>query len=243
MLELRQLAKAYGDVYAVRDLSLAVRAGEVYALLGPNGAGKTTALRCLAGVLRPDAGVVLVGGVDVSRDAVAAQRRLGFLAANTGLYPRLTVREYLAYHGALRGLPAGVVRAEVERVLERFAIASVGDVWCGALSTGQRQRVALARTVMHDPPVLVLDEPSLGLDVLAASDVRSCVSEARARGCAVLLSTHDMAEVELLADRVGVLVAGRLVAEGTVPELLAATGSPTLTRAFLTLASSRASAA
>jgi sodium transport system ATP-binding protein len=243
MLELRQLAKAYGDVYAVRDLSLAVGAGDVYALLGPNGAGKTTALRCLAGVLRPDSGAALVCGVEVARDPSTAQRRLGFLAANTGLYPRLTVREYLAYHGALRGLPAAVMRAEVERVLERFAIGPVGDAWCGALSTGQRQRVALARTVMHDPPVLVLDEPSLGLDVLAASDVRSCVVAARARGCAVLLSTHDMAEVELLADRVGVLVGGRLVAEGTVAELLTATGSPTLTRAFLTLAGARGAAA
>lgn len=239
MIEIQYLTKEFGEVQAVRDVSLVVRPGEVYALLGANGAGKTTLLRCLVGLIKPTSGAALVCGVDVARDPRTVQRQLGFLAANMGVYPRLTVREFLAYHAALRGLAVETARTEIEALLAQFGMASMGDRRCGTLSTGQRQRVQLARALLHDPPVLVFDEPSLGLDILASAEMWQCLASARARGRAVLLSTHDLAEVELLADRVGVVTGGELVAEGTVSELLARTSAPTLTRAFLQLAGSQ----
>lgn len=189
MIEIQHLTKTFGEVHAVRDVSLVVCPGEVYALLGANGAGKTTLLRCLVGLLRPTSGAALVCGVDVARDPRTVQRQLGFLAANMGVYPRLTVREFLAYQAALRGLAVETARTEIEALLTQVGMASMADRRCGTLSTGQRQRVQLARALLHDPPVLVFDEPSLGLDILASAEMRQCLASARARERAVLLST------------------------------------------------------
>jgi sodium transport system ATP-binding protein len=233
MIELDRLGKAYGDFQAVRELSLTVSGGEVYALLGANGAGKTTALRCLATLLRPTSGTARVEGRDAVREPLEVRRRLGFLAASMGLYGRLTARELLHYFAGLHGLEDRVAQARVEEVVETFGLASFADQLCGKLSTGQRQRVSIARAVVHDPPALVLDEPTLGLDVLSGEGIHRFVDGARARGRAVLFSTHQMSEVELLADRVGVIAEGRLVAEGTVEALLERTGERNLARAFL----------
>jgi sodium transport system ATP-binding protein len=233
MIEFESLSKSYGTLTAVRSLTLRVATGEVYALLGANGAGKTTALRCLATLLRPTAGTARVAGRDVRLEPLEARRSLGFLAASMGLYARLTPRELLRYFARLQGVADATVPEVVERAVERFGIGDFGDRLCGRLSTGQRQRVSIARAVVHDPPALVLDEPTLGLDVLSGETIHCFVDEARARGRAVIFSTHHMSEVELLADRVGILAAGRLVAEGTPDEVVAQSGEPNLARAFI----------
>ena len=235
MIRFSSLTKRYGPLTAVRELSLEVRGGEVYALLGPNGAGKTTALRCLATLLRPSAGTAIVGGIDVTADPVGARRQLAFLAASMGLYERLSARELIAYFGRLHGLPEDRLEARVEELVELFAIGDFADRMCGRLSTGQRQRVSLARALVHDPPALILDEPTLGLDILSGQTIYDFIAREREAGKAILFSTHQMDEVNLLADRVGVLGGGVLVAEGTTGELLERTGEPNLARAFLTL--------
>jgi sodium transport system ATP-binding protein len=233
MIEFDGLTKAYGDLYAVRELTLAVRPGEVYALLGANGAGKTTALRCLATLLKPTAGTARVDGHDVATAPLKARASLGFLSASMGLYQRLTPRELLEYFGRLHGLEGGALRERVEEAIVVFEIEDFAHRLCGTLSTGQRQRVSIARSVLHDPPALILDEPTLGLDVLSGRTIFAFIHTARMRKRAVLFSTHQMDEVELLADRVGVLSDGRLVAEGTLDELMAATNQKSLARAFL----------
>ena len=233
MIEFDRLSKAYGDFVAVRELTLSVRPGEVYALLGANGAGKTTALRCLATLLRPTSGSARINGRDAVAEPLEVRRRLGFLAASMGLYQRLTARELLRYFVGLHGVEGEEAASRVEEVVSLFDLAPFADRLCGKLSTGQRQRVSIARAVVHDPPALVLDEPTLGLDVLSGEAIYRFIDGARSRQRAVIFSTHQMSEVELLADRVGIISAGRLVAEGTVEELLARAGERSLSRAFL----------
>ncbi|NNC32904.1 ABC transporter ATP-binding protein [Longimicrobium terrae] len=236
VIEFDALSKAYGDFAAVRGLSLAVRPGEVYALLGANGAGKTTALRCLATLLKPTSGTARIAGYDVRLEPLEVRRRLGFLAASMGLYARLTSRELLAYFARLQGVEEERVNERVEDVVARFGIGPFADRLCGRLSTGQRQRVNIARATVHDPPALVLDEPTLGLDVLSGEAIYDFIADARSRGRAVLFSTHHMSEVELLADRVGILAGGRLAEEGTIHEVLERSGEESLARAFLRIA-------
>ncbi len=240
MIRFHRLTKRYGTLTAVRDLTLEVRAGEVYALLGPNGAGKTTALRCLATLLAPTEGSASVGGADVVREPLEVRRRIAFLAASMGLYERLSARELIEYFGHLHGMEGAALDGRVEELIRLFGIEEFAGRLCGRLSTGQRQRVSLARALVHDPAALILDEPTLGLDVLSGQTIYAFIDRERARGKAVLFSTHQLQEVELLADRVGVLRRGELVAEGTTEELLARTGAPNLSRAFLELVSDAA---
>jgi sodium transport system ATP-binding protein len=233
MIRFDALTKRYGDLVAVRELSLSVPPGEVYALLGANGAGKTTALRCLATLLRPSSGGSSVDGFDSTTRPLEVRRRLGFLAASMGLYERLTAREMLLYFAELQGLGGAERHRRVDELIDTFEIAGFAGRYCGKLSTGQRQRVSIARAIVHDPPALVLDEPTLGLDVLSGETIHRFISNARDRERAVIFSTHQMSEVELLADRVGIIAGGRLVAEGTVEEIVASTGEPNLARAFV----------
>jgi sodium transport system ATP-binding protein len=235
MIRFLRLGKRYGPISAVRELTLEVRPGEVYALLGPNGAGKTTALRCLATLLAPSEGKAEVDGIDVRSDPVAARRRFAFLAASMGLYERLSASETIAYFGRLHGLEEAALQTRLTELIDLFGIGSFADRACGRLSTGQRQRVSLARALVHDPPALILDEPTLGLDVLSGRTIYDFIERERERGKAILFSTHQMDEVELLADRVGILTGGRLVAEGTAESLVRRTGEPNLARAFLSL--------
>ena len=237
MIQFDDLAKRYGSLWAVSGLTLQAQPGQVYALLGPNGAGKTTALRCLATLLQPTRGTATIAGVDVVAQPLEARRRIAFLAASMGLYERLSARELITYFGELHGIQARALAARVDELIEVFGIQPFADRLCGKLSTGQRQRVALARALVHDPPALILDEPTLGLDVLSGQTIYDFIDRERSRGKAVLFSTHQMEEVELLADRVGVLRAGRLVAEGTPAELVEQTGAPNLAHAFLELVS------
>ena len=235
MIRFDALSKRYGPLEAVRELSFEVSAGEVYALLGPNGAGKTSALRCLATLLVPTSGTAFVDGSDVTVEPVAARSRFAFLAASMGLYERLSARELIEYFGRLHGLRGSELSARVDELVDLFSISAFADRLCGRLSTGQRQRVSLARALVHDPPALVLDEPTLGLDVLSGQAIHDFIARERSRGKAILFSTHQMEEVELLADRVGVLRAGELVEEGTPAELVVRTGQDNLARAFLSL--------
>ncbi len=235
MIEFDGLSKSYGEFRAVDELRFQVRPGEVYALLGPNGAGKTTALRCLATLLAPSAGTARVAGYDVRSEPLEVRRKLAFLAASMGLYQRLSPRELLTYFGRLHGMEERALRERVDELIELFEMHDFQHRLCGRLSTGQRQRVSIARAVLHDPPALILDEPTLGLDLVSGRSIYAMIHLARMRGRAILFSTHQMEEVELLADRVGVISQGRLVAEGTVEELLKRTAQKNLARAFLSL--------
>jgi sodium transport system ATP-binding protein len=235
MIRFDHLVKRYATVEAVRDVSLEVNPGEIYALLGPNGAGKTTALRVLATLLTPTSGTAFVDGIDVREGPLEVRRRIGFLAASMGLYERLTAREFVEYFARLQGLHGQVLSRRVDEVVETFDIGEFANRYCGRLSTGQRQRVSVARSIVHDPPALILDEPTLGLDVLSGQTIYQFIERERERGKAIVFSTHQMEEVELLADRVGVLSRGELVAEGTPEALVASTGEANLARAFLAL--------
>jgi len=235
MIEFQHLTKTYGRLAAVERLSLRVEPGEVYALLGPNGAGKTTALRCLATLLAPTSGTALVGDADVREQPLVARARIGFLAASMGLYERLTPVELLQYFGQLHRMEATALDRRVAELIEVFDIMPFASQRCGTLSTGQAQRVSVAGALVQDPPALILDEPTMGLDVLSGEVIYRFIEAERERGKAILFSTHQMAEVELLADRVGVLSGGSLVAEGTPASLIERTGERNLARAFLAL--------
>jgi sodium transport system ATP-binding protein len=236
MIEFASLSKLYGDFEAVSSLSLNVRSSEVYALLGANGAGKTTALRCLVGLLTPSSGSVLVDGIDVCRDPMGVRRRVGFLSASMGLYARLTPIELLRYFGELHDCDPKWLEVRIRDLVADFDITPFANRYCGTLSTGQRQRVSIARSVVHDPSALVLDEPTLGLDVISSQLILEFIQKSKDRGRAVLFSTHQMSEVELVADRVGVVVDGRLVSEGTIDEINERTGEDNLIRSFVALA-------
>ena len=240
-VSVESLVKSFGATAAVAGLSFSVAAGEIYGLLGPNGAGKTTTLRILAGILVPTTGSAHVAGIDVAQDPLSVRRRLGFLTNTTGLYPRLSGRELLGYFARLHGMSREATAARIDTLVAALALGPFFERRCESLSTGERQRTSIARAVLHDPDVLILDEPTAGLDVLASRFLRDFVRAERDRGKAVLFSTHYLAEAELLCDRIGLLHRGRLLAEGTPAALRAAAGdAPSLEEAFLRLVAAEA---
>ncbi len=224
-----------GEVEALSGIDLECREGEIYGLLGPNGAGKTTTLRILATILAPTAGSAEVAGVDVAADPLEVRRRLGFLSASTGLYARLTPRETLRYFGGLHGIDRDELAARVEELVATFEITAFADQRCGGLSSGQKQRVSIARAVLHDPPVLILDEPTTGLDILGTSDMIEFIDARRSAGRCILFSTHILSEAERLCDRIGVIHRGRLLGAGTLAELREQTGRDYLDQVFRAL--------
>jgi len=232
-IELEGLSKEFGGTRVVDGVSLKVRAGEVVGLLGPNGAGKTTTLRMLAGLITPTAGGAWVCGLNVESDPLEARRKLGFLTASTGLYDRLTPRELMTTFGRLHGLSSEAISARVEAVSRELDMGSFLDKRCGTLSSGQKQRASIARAVVHDPEVYVLDEPTAMLDPLASKGILDLVRAVSGRGKAVLFSTHRMEEAEFLCHRLCFLRAGQVVAEGSAEQLRARSGEKTLTAAFL----------
>ncbi len=239
-IEARALSKTFEDpergiVEAVRGLDFACARGEIYGLLGPNGAGKTTTLRMLATILAPTGGTAFIDGVDVTLDPLEARRRIGFLSTSTGLYPRLTARETLRYFGELHGLEGEPLEARIEELIDTFDLTSFADGRCEAFSTGQKQKVSIARAVVHDPPVLILDEPTTGLDIIASSTMIEFIDSRRDAGTCVLFSTHVMSEAERLCDRIGVIYDGLLLAEGTYAELGEHTGETYLDGIFRAL--------
>ena len=220
MIEAQHLTKDYGSVVAVRDVSFSVGAGEVVGFLGPNGAGKTTTLRILAGFLGATSGSVSIAGFDVARQSLEARARLGYMPEAAPLYPELRVREYLAFRAALKRVGRRERKVAVSRALEQAAVLDVAETPIGQLSKGYRQRVALADALVANPPLLILDEPTAGLDPNQIIEVRRLVREL-GKSHTILLSTHILPEVEAVCDRALVIAGGRLVAEGTLAELKA----------------------
>jgi sodium transport system ATP-binding protein len=223
VIEVENLSKHFRDpqrglVRAVDGVSFRCEPGQVYGLLGANGAGKTTTLRMLATILEPNGGTARVAGHDIRHDSQAVRSSIGFLSAATALYGRLTAREMTEYFGRLHGLDGPTLRRRVEAVFERLEI-DFGDRRCDALSTGMKQKVSIARTLVHDPPVMIFDEPTLGLDVMTARSIVAFIRECRAHGKTVLFSTHVMSEAEKLCDTIGIIHQGRLLAEGPLAAL------------------------
>lgn len=240
LLEVQELAKEFPTPTgpakrAVNQVSFHVNAGEIYGLLGPNGAGKTTTLRIISGLMRPTTGRAIVNGVDVTIDPSSVRGSIGFLTANTGLYQRLTAREVLVYFAELNGLERGLIGRRVDQLIEWLGMADFAELRCGALSTGQKQRTNIARALIANPPVLVMDEPTLGLDVLTNRLILDFIRHERELGKAVLLSTHHLDEAEALCDRIGLLHEGRLIAEGDLETLRQMAGCGRLTDVFLRL--------
>lgn len=242
-IALRGVTRRFDTFLAVDDVSFDVYPGEIVGLLGPNGAGKSTTLRMLATLMRPDAGTIHVGGHDALQDPLAVRRLLGYQTGDTGLYQRLTPREFLRYFGSLHGMPRDLLEDRVDHAIRDFDLRAFADRVCRGLSTGQRQRVSLARTILHDPAALVLDEPTSGLDVVAAGFITAQLRRLADAGKAVLFSTHILSEVELLCDRVLVIDHGRVVAAGTVEALVERTGAANFAAAFIALISDARGAA
>jgi sodium transport system ATP-binding protein len=222
-------------VEAVKGVSFEVREGEIYGLLGPNGAGKTTLLRMLATIITPTAGRALVQGIDTREDPAGVRGRIGFLSGNTRLYGRLTPVEVLHYFGRLYGMADAAIEQRVDQLVSLLGMAEYAHRRCDSLSTGQTQRVSIARVLVHDPPVLILDEPTLGLDIMTSSAILDFIAGARDRGQSVIFSTHYMTEAELLCDRIGLIHEGRLLDEGRQEELYARSGATNLKDAFLSM--------
>ncbi len=214
MIRLSHLTKKYGAVTAVDDLSVDVREGEVVGLLGPNGAGKTTTMRMVTGFVPPSAGRVQIGGDDLVDHPIRAKRKIGYLPEQPPLHPEMTVRRYLAFVAALKDVPAARVDAAVALALERARLTDVAGRRIGALSKGYRQRVGLAQAIVHEPPVLVLDEPTSSLDPQQRSDVRQLILDLKGRHT-IILSTHILPEVSDVADRVVIINHGRVMAVDT----------------------------
>ena len=240
MIRVEHLSKNYEDpdggvIAAVTDASLSCAAGEIYGLLGPNGAGKTTTLRCLATVLVPTSGTAEIAGFDLIRKPEAVRRSIGFLSASTGLYARLTPRETLRFFGSLYSIEGELLERRVEETLKLFDVTEYADRPNDRLSTGMKQRVSLARAVVHDPSVLILDEPTTGLDPIVTETVESAVLSLAKAGKCVLLSTHMLSQAEDICDRIGVIGHGRVLGEGTIAELCERTGTKNLRQAFFAL--------
>jgi len=238
MIEARNLVKRFRDkkrgaVCAVDDVSFSCRPGEIYGLLGANGAGKTTTLRMLATILAPSEGTAVVAGYDVIKDPQTVRSRVGFLSTATALYGRLSAQEMVEYFGRLHGLDEPTLRGRVDEIFTRLEMNDFRDRRCDKLSTGMKQKVSIARTLVHDPSVMIFDEPTLGLDVIAARTIALFIRECRDKGKTVVFSTHVMSEVEKLCDHIGIIDGGKLLAEGTLPELRARFGVQDLEDLFV----------
>lgn len=224
MISVRKLRKAYpdlrlGEYVAVNNLSFEAYPGQTYGLLGPNGAGKTTALRIISTVLQPTSGVVLVNGFDVTKEPTEVRRSIGFVSTNTAVYDRMTAWEMVEYFGRLHGLEEELLHERMRLLFERFQMNNIRDTLGSKMSTGMKQKVSIARAMIHDPPVLIFDEATNGLDVLIAREVLKTVAQLRDMGKCVIFSSHVMREVERLCDRIAILYRGEILAEGSIKDL------------------------
>jgi sodium transport system ATP-binding protein len=222
-----------GELKAVDGIDFECRPGEIFGLLGANGAGKTTTLRMLATILQPTAGRAALMGHDVAREPELVRRNLGFSSSTTALYPRLTARETIEFFARVNGCPARLVARRVDDLIARFGLESYADARVDKLSQGMKQKVSIARTVAHDPPVLIFDEPTVGLDVLNAIEMQQVIAQFRAEGKTILFSTHIMSEAEKLCDRIAIIHRGRIHACDTLANLRVATGQHYLEDIFV----------
>ena len=240
MIEVCELAKTFQDkkrgmVRAVDGVSFSCQPGEVFGLLGPNGAGKTTLLRMLATILQPTSGSATIAGFDLRTHPQEVRQNIGFLSGSAALYERMTAREMVAYFGSLYGLSTEEVNRRIVKVFAQLDMNEFSDRRCDKLSTGQKQRVSIARTILHQPQVLFFDEPTNGLDVIASRSITRFIRGCRDEGRTVLFSTHIMSEVEALCDRIAVIYDGKIAAIGTLEELRASTGKQAFEHVFLAL--------
>ena len=239
MIEVEGLTKFFrgptGPVPAVNDVTFTVHPGEVFGLLGPNGAGKTTTLRMLCTVLKPSQGFATIAGHDIVAEPGQVRRKIGFLSANTGIYDRMTAWEMVGYYGRLYGYRGEELQARLEALFDTLQMNEFRDVPGGRLSTGMKQKVSIARALVHDPPVLIFDEPTSGLDVLVQRAVLRGIADLRGQGKTILFSTHVMSEVEKLCDHVAIMSKGAIVAAGTLAELREQYGEQDLEELFFSL--------
>src|SRR5881296_4395545 len=224
MIEARGLCKRFqdkkrGEIRAVEGVSFRCLPGQIYGLLGANGAGKTTTLRMLATILEPTDGTAIVCGHDVIEQPEKVRANVGFLSTATALYPRLTAQEMVEYFGRLNGLDEATLKRRIDEIFGRLDMDGFRDRRCDKLSTGMKQKVSIARTLVHDPPVMIFDEPTLGLDVMTARTITAFIRECRNNGKTVIFSTHVMSEVEKLCDTIGIIQSGKLLTEGTLAQL------------------------
>jgi sodium transport system ATP-binding protein len=238
MIEARGLSKRFhdkkrGEIRAVDNVSFRCEPGKIYGLLGANGAGKTTALRMLATILEPTGGTALVCGYDIVEQPEKVRASVGFLSTATALYPRLTAQEIVEYFGRLNGLDEPTLKKRADDIFSRLDMNGFRDRRCDKLSTGMKQKTSIARTLVHDPPVMIFDEPTLGLDVMTARTIIAFIRECRDQGKTVIFSTHVMSEVEKLCDVIGIIQSGKLLAEGTLQQLREKNGERDLEEIFV----------
>ena len=236
LIEMRQLVKRYGEKAAVDGVSLEVHAGEIFGFLGPNGAGKTTTIKVIVGLLQPTSGTVRVGGHDVQKEPLQAKASSGYVPDEPHLYPKLTGRELLRFVGDLYGVTGEQVERRIDELLRLFDLTPAADDTLDSYSHGMRQKTALAAALVHDPKVLVLDEPTVGLDPKSARLIKDLLRQMAERGAAVFLSTHILEIAENMCDRIGIINQGRLIASGTMAELRSlGKGESSLEDIFLSL--------
>jgi len=238
MIDAQKLSKVFrdrkrGEIRAVDGVSFRCQPGQIYGLLGANGAGKTTTLRLLATILQPTSGTAAVAGFDICTAPQSVREKVGFLSTATALYGRLTGREFIEYFGRLNGLDGEPLQRRVQELTRLLALQEFLDGRCDKLSTGQKQRISIARTLVHDPPVMIFDEPTLGLDVMAARTIVGFIRECRNQGKTVIFSSHVMSEVQKLCDMIGIIHGGHLLVEGSLPELRERTGQSDLEEIFV----------
>lgn len=233
MIRVDGLHKSFGDVKAVCGVTFGADDGRITGLLGPNGAGKSTTLRVLYTVLKPDAGTAVIDGIDVLSDSVEARRRIGTLPHGAGLYPHLTARENIAYYARLQGLPDERVAEQVEKVMRHLGIDEFADRRTKGFSHGQRTKVALARSLVHEPQNVVLDEPTSGLDVMATRALRDLIRQLKRDGKCVLFSSHVMQEVAALCDEIVIIAAGQVAMHDSPDGIRDRTGCDDLEEAFV----------
>lgn len=243
MIRVQGLSKEFNDFNgifrALDNVSFEVRPGEIYGLLGPNGAGKTTCLRILSTVLKPTRGLAEVAGINVMHDAEGVRRNIGFMSCNTGIYDRMTAREMVEYFGRLYGIPEEKLQDRIEEIFDVLQMHDIKDRLGSKMSTGMKQKVSIARTIVHDPPVIIFDEPTSGLDVLVARNVLQTVEVLKDQGKCIIFSTHIMREVEKLCDRISVIHRGQILDEGTLPELADRHDQPDVEELFFDLIQQR----
>lgn len=244
MIDIQNITKTFQPgrgkpVEAVKNATFTVEPGEVFGLLGPNGAGKTTLLRILGTLISPTSGHCTVNGRDTQEHPDAIRKDIGFLSGNTKLYGRLTGREVLRYFGQLHGMHKDAIATRTREITAMLDMAEFIDRRCDTLSTGQTQKVNIARVILHNPKVLILDEPTLGLDIMTSRSIVEFIQQAKTEGHSIIFSTHYMTEAELLCDRVGLIYKGEVMAIGTQAELRDRTGQATLHDTFLSLVDER----
>jgi sodium transport system ATP-binding protein len=238
VIETHQLTKVFrdrkrGEVHAVDGINFRCEPGGIYGLLGANGVGKTTTLRLLATLIKPSSGTVFVAGCGAIREPEKVRARIGFLSTGTALYGRLTARETVEYFGRLHGVDENLLQGRIREMFARLGMSDFEDRRCDKLSGGMKQKVSIARTLVHDPPVMIFDEPTVGLDVMTARTIVQFIRDCRQRGKTVIVSTHVMSEAEKLCDRIGIIDRGRLLVDGTLGELRTQYGATDLEDIFV----------